>query len=252
MSIVDATVEKRYETFAELYDELFPYSADGEAAVCFLGELARDGRVLELGVGTGRIALPLRARGHRVVGIDASRKMLGELRSKDPARSLPVTLCDMVAPAVRGSFVLVYAVWNTLFALVSQEAQVRCFASVARLLAPGGAFVVEAAVPGIARRPERVVVTGDLRGSDGATLQIASHDPVEQRIEFRHIHLRTGDVKVLPAISRYAFPPEIDLMARLAGLVLEGRYADWQRTPYGAQSSRHVSVYRRPPDGNGG
>jgi SAM-dependent methyltransferase len=238
------TPEERYRELSAIYDDLFPYDADAEATVEFLAGLAQGGRMLELGVGTGRIAIPLAGRGCRVTGVETSSDMLRILKSKDASGEVRAVQCDMGEPAVEGPFEVVYAVYNTLFALLTQELQVRCVRSAADLLAGGGRLVVEGAIPAIARKPDRVSVTADFNDLRRVMVQIARHDHLRQLVEFRHVHLGEGEVKVLPAVHRYVHVPELDLMAELAGLGLEARYGDWRGAPFGAASSRHISVYR--------
>ena len=238
-------VEETYnQRCADVYDQWFGYF--DEAAVDVLAELAGGGRVLELGIGTGMVALPLAARGAEVHGIDASPEMLAALRAKPGGDSLPVTLGDFADVDVEGEFSLVYVVYNTLFALQTQEEQVRCFRNVAARLAPGGAFVVEAFVPDLAQlsagRGVRLLHMTDER----VGIRIYEHDPVGQKLRSRHVVFTDGGTRVFPVEVRYAWPSELDLMARLAGLRLRARWGDWQRGRFDAKSEKHVSVYERP------
>ncbi|MBI4259856.1 MAG: class I SAM-dependent methyltransferase [Actinobacteria bacterium] len=211
-----------------------------------LAELAGGGSALELAIGTGRIALPLAARGVQVHGIDASEAMVARLREKPGGDRIPVTMGDFADVAVDGSFFLVYVVFNTLFALLTQEDQVRCFANVAAHLSPGGAFVVEAFVPDVTRfdRGQRVeALATDL---DEAHLEVSLHDPVGQRVSSQRVVLTEEGTRFYPVNLRYAWPSELDLMARLAGLRLRDRWAGWNGEPFGAGSPAHVSVYELP------
>jgi SAM-dependent methyltransferase len=233
---------------AELYDQWEGAPTDSDDAVAFLAERAGDGPVLELGIGTGRIALPLAARGIDVHGIDASERMVQRLRAKPGGAAIPVTLGDFadVEVAEPGSFALVLVVFNTFFLLLSQEDQVRCFARVAARLAPGGAFVLEAFVPDLGRFQQ-----GQHTGTRGVALdrvhlEASLHDPVEQRVRSQHVVLDERGIRLFPVQLRYAWPSELDLMARLAGLRLAERWAGWCGEPFVAGSPRHVSLYRRP------
>jgi SAM-dependent methyltransferase len=215
--------------------------------VAFLVEHAAAGPVLELGVGTGRLALPLAARGVEVHGIDASERMVARLRSKPGGERLPVTVGDFTDVAVAGRFQLVFVAFNTFFALLTQDAQVRCMAGVAGRLLPGGAFVVEAFVPDLTRFDHGQEVSAVEVGLDRVRLDVARHDPVNQRVDSQHLELGPGGIRCDPVRVRYAWPGELDLMARLAGLALEERWAGWRREPFTAASAQHVSVYRKPP-----
>ena len=239
------TPAERYRELAEFYDELFPFNADAEAAVAFIAKLAPGGRMLELGVGTGRIAIPLAQRGCRVVGIDTSPEMLQLLAAKDPGRQVDTLLSDMCDPQVAGSFDVVYAVYNTLFALLTQELQLRCLSAAASHLRDGGYLVIEVGVPTISRRPDPFSITADFRSPEEVTIQITQVDHLRQLLEHRHVHIGNDRVRVLPAVHRYIHVPELDLMARLAGFELDSRSGDWNHSPFDANSTRHVSVYRR-------
>lgn len=224
---------------AAVYDELF--GAFDPASVDLLSELAGADPALELGIGTGLVALPLAARGVPVHGVDASPAMVEKLREKPGGDAIPVTLGDLADVPVEGRFSLVFVVFNTLFALQTQRDQVRCFRNVAAHLAPGGAFVVEAFVPERALAPLRVTAVE----ADRAGLKISRHDPVAQRLTSQHVVLRDGEVRLYPVEVRYAWPSELDLMAELAGLRLRDRWGGWRREPFGPESARHVSVYGR-------
>ncbi len=196
-------------------------------AVAFLVELAHAGPALELAIGTGRLALPLAERGVEVHGIDASEAMVARLRSKSGGERIPVTIGDFADVPIEGRYALVYVVFNTLFALQTQEAQIRCFRNVAACLADGGVFVVEAFVPDLSR------------------FDRGRHHPVEQRVESQHVLLSEQGIRFYPVQIRYAYPSELDLMARLAGLQLRARFGGWRREPFTAASAMHVSVYER-------
>lgn len=234
------------DRFAELYDAVYEGGAqfDTEGAVARLTELAVGGPVLELGVGTGRLALPLAAAGLEVVGVDASSQMLAALAAKPGGGSIEAVQADFGALDLRRRFPLVVLAIGTIFALPDQDAQVDCFASVARHLEPGGCFVVEAWVPDLSPfwrgRDARPLLIAE----DRVLFELAEIDPVEQRMRTTRVHASDDGVRLLPANHRYAWPSELDLMARLAGLALEERSADWRRTPFSAHAPGHVSVYR--------
>jgi SAM-dependent methyltransferase len=214
-----------------------------QTTAAFLAELAGAGNALELGVGTGRVALPLAERGVAVHGIDVSEAMLARLRDKPGGADLPVTVGDFADVAVDGHFKLIYVVFNTFFGLLSQEEQVRCFANVARHLLPEGHFVIESFVPDptLFDRGQRVSATRV--ETDRVQLDATRHDPVEQRVTTQHVHIGTEGIMLLPVQLRYAWPSELDLMARLAGLRLVHRFGGWQGEPFTAASPEHVSVY---------
>lgn len=232
------------DTWARAYADL-TFGPDPAPTVEFLATLADGrGRVLELGIGGGRVALPLARRGIPVEGIEASQVVLDRLRTMPGGESIPVTLADMADLPLGGPFHLVYAVWNGLFHLPSQARQVDCFRNVARVLAPGGAFVIECFVPAPALWQREVEVNTLVE--DSASMTLTRHDPVAQRIFTQRITFRDGRrVRMFPVAMRYCWPSELDLMAELAGLRLRERYADWSRTPFGPESRGHVSAYER-------
>jgi SAM-dependent methyltransferase len=238
------------ERMAEVYDDWYGTrlaEAATPAAVELLADLAAGGRVLELAIGTGRLALPLAARGLPVTGIDASEAMVAKLRAKPGGAAIPVTIGDFADVAVEGPFDLVFLAFNTLFNLTAQDDQVRCFQNVARRLSPRGVFVVEAFVPdlvGLARQSVRAVHTT----VDGAILEASVHDPVAQVVRYQYIVIGPDGTRLYPVPQRYAWPSELDLMARLAGLELRERWAGWDRAPFTATSASHVSAYGRRKD----
>lgn len=234
------------DAIADIYDELHGWHLDTGTAIETLGRLAGDGPVLELGVGTGRIAAPLAERGIEVHGIDASEVMVAKLPEKPGGDRVRVAIgdfADVDAPA--DSYSMIFVVFNTLFALESQEEQARCFAKVADRLAPEGIFVVEAFVPDPGRfdRGQRVEVARV--ETDSAVLNVSVHDPVGQRVVSQHVIIRDGTIRQVPVEVRYAWPSELDLMARLAGLELRSRHGGWLEEPFTASSARQVSVYER-------
>ncbi len=237
--------DRRAEAYDSRYADRF---AEAEATAAFLAAVARPaGPVLELGVGTGRLALPLARRGLDVHGIDASGEMVERLRTKPGGDQVAVTLGDFGAPdeLVDGQYALVYLVFNTLFELESQDRQVRCFEGVAARLAPGGAFVIEAFAPDLTRLDATLTVVGV--DEKGARLQATTHDPVAQVVTGQTISITAAGTELWPFEIRYASVPEIDLMARLAGLRLRERWGGWAGEPFTAASSRHVSVYELRP-----
>ncbi|WP_309133397.1 class I SAM-dependent methyltransferase [Cellulomonas sp.] len=210
-----------------------------------LAALAGDGRALELAVGTGRVAVPLAARGVPVAGVELSPAMLAQLRTKVDEATLPVVLGDMATATVPGEFALVYVVYNAISNLLTQDAQVACVANAARHLVPGGRFVVELGVPDLRVLPPGQ--PGVLFASADRYLGVDTVDPLHQRLVSHHVRWDDdGTAEVWRSSHRYVWPAELDLMARLAGLVLEERHADWSGTPFTAESRSHVSVYRRP------
>lgn len=231
---------------ADVYDDWCTSveGLDTEGAVAFLADLAGPGPVLELGVGTGRLVLPLAERGLQVHGVDISEEMLAKLREKQGGRLLELTLGDMADVPVDGLFRLVFVSFNTFFALASQEEQVRCFVNVARHLARDGVFAIEAFVPDLRRFVlDGPTSTRRIELDDATLVDVATHHPLAQRVESRHIVIRSGDMDVVEVSTRYAYPAELDLMAQVAGMSLRERWSDWRRTPFGDASKNHVSVY---------
>jgi Methyltransferase domain len=215
-----------------------------EAAVGRLAALAGDGRALEFAVGTGRIALPLAERGVPVVGIDNSRAMLARLAEKPGAERIEALVGDMAASRVDGDFSLVYLVFNTIFNLITQEGQVACFENAATHLRSGGRFVIEARVPELQRLPLGQTVLPWRADPTGMSYYV--YDVVTQRLSGQHYDIEDGRIEASPIELRYAWPAELDLMARLAGMRLEGRWGGWGREPFTGLSPAHVSVYVKP------
>jgi SAM-dependent methyltransferase len=211
--------------------------------VDLLAELANGGRVLEFAIGTGRIAVPLAARGVDVVGIDSSEAMLKRLREKNA--EIEAGAGDMAATRLDGEFSLVYLVFNTIFNLTTQDGQVACFENAARHLAPGGRFVIEARVPELQRLPFGQTVLPWRADPGGMSYYV--YDVVAQRLSGQHYYFHDdGTVEASPTEMRYSWPAELDLMARLAGLRLEHRWGGWTREPFTNLSPSHVSVYAKP------
>lgn len=228
---------------ADEYDELYEDMFETDTAVACLTELAGDGPVLELGIGTGRLALPLARAGLEVHGVEASEEMVALLRTKPGGADVPVVVGDFAEVSVPGSFSLVILAVNTIYALPDQDAQVRCFANAASHLAPGGRFVLDAWVPDVVQFRDGPSVRPRSISDKRVALVLAEHDPVRQRINTTQVHLGNTGVRLHPVNHRYAWPSELDLMARLAGLRLQDRWGWWDKTPFVATSTMHVSVY---------
>jgi len=236
------------EETAEIYDAEpdAGQREETEASVSFLESLSGGGPALELAIGTGRVALPLAARGVRVDGIDFSPSMVAKLRAKPGGDQLAVTIGNFADVPVQGSYRLIFLVFNTLFNLLTQDEQVRCFENVAAHLTDDGAFVVEAFVPTfLTRLRDDQYVNAEALAVNEVWLDVGRHDPVTQRLEESHVVLSREGVRVYPIITRYAWPSELDLMARTAGLRLKERWGGWNRESFTSTSSRHVSVYGR-------
>ncbi|POX42459.1 SAM-dependent methyltransferase [Streptomyces sp. Ru73] len=232
---------------AQAYDESSAYMYAPEVldpAVDFLERRAGRGAALEFAVGTGRVALPLSARGVRVAGIEKSEPMARELAKKPGGADVPVTIGDMASTRVPGAFSLVYLVYNTITNLLSQDEQVACFRNAAEHLEPGGRFVIEVGVPDLQRLPPgetaRPFHIGDRHvGFD-------TYDLADQRLVSHHYTIADGRATVLRSYHRFVWPAELDLMAKIAGLELAERWADWAGTPFTGDSRSHVSVWRKP------
>ena len=234
------------DQIADVYDDWHGYMEERTpGTVDLLAELAGNGPALELGIGTGRVALPLAARGVEVRGIDSSPAMIAKLRAKPGGKRIPVTIGDFTEVGADGRFRLVYLVFNTLFALPSQQLQLRCLRNVAARLTDDGVFVVEVFVPDVTRYA-RGEYTGVRRlEPDWVMLNVSRHDPVSQTVDTQLVVLGAGGVRLQPIRLRYAWPAELDLMAQLAGLRLLHRWGGWRREPFTAASTAHVSVYGR-------
>lgn len=219
---------------------------DEEAAVAFLAQLAGEGPALELAIGAGRIALPLARRGVHVEGIDISQAMVDQLRLQEGGKEIPVRIGDFADVDVEGSYRLIYVVFNTLFNLLSQDEQVRCFQNVAAHLTKEGSFVIETLTPAFLYRLwENQYVQAEAIEVDEVRLDVLRHDAATQTIEESHVSLSSNGIHLNPVVQRYAWPSELDLMARLAGLRLTGRWGGWNKEPFTSSSNLHVSVYGR-------
>jgi SAM-dependent methyltransferase len=235
------------ERVAARYDESDPEMFAPqvvEPVVDFLAAIAGNGPVLELGIGTGRIALPLARRGVQVHGIELSRAMVTRLREKPGGEDIEVTIGDFSTTAVQGSFSLAYLVYNTIMNLTSQAAQVACFRNVAAHLQPGGTFVIEVGVPALQRLPVGESFHVFHGGDD--SWGIDEYDVASQALTSHHIGVVDGRLERTSIPFRYVWPSELDLMAQLAGMSLRERWSGWKREPFTNESRRHVSVWEKP------
>jgi SAM-dependent methyltransferase len=234
--------------FADVYDDWYRGISDIDATVADLRALAGPGPVLELGVGTGRLAIPLAyhdgAEQLRVVGIDSSEPMLAKLRQRDEQARIDAIQGDMVTDLPDGPFTLVLAAYNTFFNLLTRESQAACFEAVASRLSPGGGFVIEAFVPDDPPRRGDDIAVRTLE-ADRVVLSISRHDPERQSAEGQFVEItETGGVRLRPWSIRYAAPSELDEMANRAGMTLDARWEAFGRAPFHHDSPRHVSIYR--------
>lgn len=236
--------------FADVYDDWYQGISDIDATVADLLDLAGGGRILELGVGTGRLAIPLAyhpdSAPGAVVGIDSSEAMLAQLHGHDHDGRVEIVCGDMVDDLPEGPFSVAFAAYNTIFNLRTADAQSACFASVTSSLAPGGRFVIEAFVPDEPPRQGDDISVRTL-DADRVVLSISRHDPEHRSAEGQFVEItEAGGVRLRPWSIRYATPAELDEMAAGAGLTLEHRWESFGRTEYRPDSPRHVSVYRAP------
>jgi SAM-dependent methyltransferase len=234
--------ERIAATYEAKWPELFE-PAVVDPAVDFLADLARSGTALELGIGTGRLALPLSRRGVRVHGIELSPAMVTRLKQQPGGDAIGVTIGDFATTQVPGTFGLAYLVRNTIMNLTTQDSQVECFRTVAGHLEPGGCFVIEVIVPELRRLPpgERFrpfTVTPGHLGFD-------EYDVAAQGVVSHHYWVTDGEFEIFAAPFRYVWPAELDLMARLAGMTLRERWSDWNREPFTSDSRSHVSVWQK-------
>jgi SAM-dependent methyltransferase len=239
----DEPVAARYDESGEIAGMFDPAVVD--PAVDLLAELAGSGRALELGIGTGRIALPLARRGVPVHGIELSRAMAARLRAKPGGEEIGVTIGDFATATAGGTFSLAYLVFNTIMNLTTQAEQVACFRNVAAHLEPGGSFLVEVGVPDLQRLPPGETVrpfhvSENRWGFD-------EYDVARQGLVSHHLELVDGRAERSSIPFRYVWPAELDLMAELAGMTLRDRWSGWKREPFESESRKHVSVWRKPP-----
>jgi SAM-dependent methyltransferase len=235
------------EAIAEHYDaaqsDQFEQAAI-DRTVSFLADLAGDGDALELGIGTGRIALPLRRRGVRVHGIDLSAAMVARLRAKPGAADIDVTIGDFATTRVSGTYRVAYLVYNTIENLTTQDEQVACFRNAAAHLEPGGRFVIEVEVPALQRLPPGETVRAFAVRPDH--LGFDEFDVAVQGLVSHHYRITGGRMEAHSVPFRYVWPSELDLMARLAGMTLRERWGGWNREPFTSDSTAHVSVWEKP------
>jgi predicted RNA methylase len=228
---------------AEAYRNIL--RGDETAAVAFLQALAGRGPALELGIGTGRIALPLAAKGIPVDGIEISAAMIARLRTRPGGDKISVVKGDFADVGVSGAYSLIFVVWNTLFNLLTQADQVRCFRNVSHHLAGSGFFVVEAYEPAfLCRLANQQYVEAESIRVDEVRLDVLRHDAANQTIEESHVSFSSSGVRLNPVVQRYAWPAELDLMASMAGLRLHQRWGGWEREAFTSESKLHVSVYQ--------
>src|SRR4029450_12618151 len=238
------------ERIAERYDETaadMSQAAVVEPVVDLLADLAFDGTALELGIGTGRIALPLALRGIRVHGIDLSEAMVARLRAKPGAEDIEGKIGDFGTRRVEGTFTVAYLVFKTIHNLTTQDEQIACFENVAAHLQPGGCFVVDGGVPQLQRLPPGETVRAfDISATH---LGFDEFDVASQGLISHHSSVVDGELELHSVPFRYVWPAELDLMARLAGMRLRERWSDWKREPFTSESRQHVSVWEKPPAG---
>ena len=221
-----------------------------DPVVDFLADLAGHGAALELGIGTGRIALPLAQRGVRVHGIDLSAAMVARLRAKPGAEQIGVTIGDFATTTVEGRFSVAYLVFNTINNLTTQDGQVACFQNVAAHLEVGGCFVIEVGVPGLQRLPPGETVRAFKVSA--TRLGFDEYDVVSQGLISHHYSVVDGNLDFVSVPFRYVWPSELDLMARLAGMRLRERWSGWKREPFTSDSIKHVSVWEKTASGSRG
>jgi ubiquinone/menaquinone biosynthesis C-methylase UbiE len=235
------------DRIAEVYDSLHPGELlDTDSTVRFLAARAGSGPVLELAIGTGRVALPLVQRGLEVHGIDASEGMVSKLRAKPGGRDVPVVLGDFKDVPIEGRFSLIYLTFNTIYALTTQEDQATCLRNVAEHLTDEGVFVLDGFYPDTSRFQRNQVTNVNEVEVDRVFLDVSRHDPLAQTISSQHLVITSKGIEMYPVHLRYIWPSELDLMARLAGLELKQRFAGYSEQPFTSTSGAHVSVYGRP------
>lgn len=242
---MDEYQESTYgDSMADVYDEI-QGDRNVQSTVNFLLPYTSS-RALELGIGTGRVAIPLAEQGVVVIGIDNSRAMLEQLKRKPGANKVSTILADMADVPVDGSFSLIFAVFGTFFCIGSQEGQVHCFQKVAKHLTEAGVFVLECSMPDFSAFTRNQNVRVGNMSIDRLTITATEHDPVTQRTTTQHLLATPNGIRLMPVCVRYSYPSELDLMAKIAGLELKERYGDWHRNPFTANSIRHISVYGKP------
>lgn len=230
--------------FADVYDDWYTDVSDIEATVNAVAALADGGAVLELGIGTGRLALPLAQRGVAVTGVDASTAMLDALRGKPGAEVLELVEADMADPGLADrSYAVAFAAFNTFFNLTDTAAQESCFAAMSECLQPGGRFAIEGFAPPVDGMSNGGMSVRDIT-VDRAVLTISQHDGNNQIITGQHVDISEAGIRMRPWMMHYRTPDQLDAAASAAGFVLESRSADWAGTPFDTRSEAHVSIYR--------
>lgn len=229
------------ESIAEKYDVWFS-GYDFKMIECLI-ECAKGGKTLELGIGTGRVAIPLKEKGVEIHGIDSSPLMVGKMRKKTNGETIPVTIQSFAKFDTDVKYDLIFIVFNTFFGLLTQSEQVSCLQSVASSLKHNGLFLIEAFVPDLGRFDRgQSTRTSDIT-SDHVRLESSQHDLATQSVTSQIVSISTNGIEMYPIKIRYAWPSEIDLMAQLAGLKLKFRWSDWQKSSFSSQSGRHISIY---------
>ncbi len=230
------------ERIADIYDDW--YSSPDESSINLLSDLAHRGRVLELGIGTGRIAMPLKEKGIDIHGIDSSPSMVEKLRAKPAGKDIPVTIGDFSEVRVEGKFDLIFVVFNTFFSLTTQETQLECLQNVARHLTSNGTFLIEAFVPDLGRFDRGQSVRATEIGENEVKIDIGKHNPLKQLVTSQHVIITDDGIRLYPVTIRYTWPSELDMMARVAGMKLIDRWEDWERGFFSSSSGKHISVYK--------
>ncbi len=229
------------EKIADIYDDW--YSSPDESSISLLSGLAHHGRVLELGIGTGRIALPLKEKGIDISGIDASVSMVRKLHAKPGGKDIPVTIGDFSDVPAEGSYDLIFVVFNTFFSLTTQEEQLKCLQNAARRLTAEGVFLIEAFVPDIGRFDRGQSVRATNVDENSVKIDVSRHDPLNQLVTSQHVILTDTGVRLYPVTIRYTWPSELDMMARAAGMKLVNRWGNWERGRFSSESGKHISLY---------
>jgi SAM-dependent methyltransferase len=235
-------------TFGALNADTYDATQDPgttDQAVALIAEVAQQGTLLELASGTGRITIPLAQKGFQVTGIEASPEMVAKMHAKPGGADIPVVIGDMADVAVDGPFDNACLIYNTLFNLPDQESQVRLFKNTAKVLRSGGTFLLEMFVPKLDHFQNNQMVQTKQLDMQSLVIEACQHDPVAQTFQFQRVHFSPEGTKLVPFPMRYAYPPELDLMARLAGLRLKHRWSGWHKGPFTADSSMHISVYEK-------
>jgi SAM-dependent methyltransferase len=229
------------DQIAEIYDEF--YADYDPASIDLLAELSGGGPVLELGIGTGRIALPLHEKGVEVLGIDSSEAMVAKLRSKPNGSKIEVLIGSFAEFEMDQRFRLIFVVFNTFFNLQTQVEQVRCFQTIRRHLSPDGVFLMEAFVPDPCRFVDHQTVRAIDLAEEQVRIEVSKIDPIAQQVTSQHTLISKDGIRFQPVRIRYAWPSELDLMAQIAGLSLQQRWSSWSKGEFNKQSWKHISIY---------